>query len=185
MKKAALLLILVLLTGCSQKNESLDSAMELRSRLLSGGGCSFNAHITADYGDELYEFTLICQGDPNGGLEFSVAQPESISGITGKISEAGGALTFADTSLEFPLLADGQLSPVGAPWILLKTLRSGYLTSAGREEDLNHVVIHDSYEEDAMMLDIWLDANHLPVQADILWEGRRIVSISVENFQIL
>ena len=184
MKKAALLLILVLLTGCSQKNESLDSAMELRSRLLSGGGCSFTAHITADYGDELYEFTLICQGDPNGGLEFSVAQPESISGITGKISEAGGALTFADTSLEFPLLADGQLSPVGAPWILLKTLLGGYLTACGMEDDLLRLTIYDSYEEDALQMEVWLDSENRPVQAEIIYDGRRILTMEIENFQI-
>ena len=185
MKKAALLLIMVLLTGCSGKNKSLDSAMQLRSNLHGADGCSFTAHITADYGDELYTFTLSCQGNQSGDMEFSVVQPESIAGITGKISSKGGELTFADTSLEFPLLADGQLSPVGAPWVLLKTLWSGYLTSAGQEGDLNHVVINDSYEEDAMVLDIWLDGNNLPVQADILWEGRRILSMSIENFQIL
>ena len=185
MKRAALLLILVFLSGCSGENKSLDSAMQLRSRILSADGCTFTAHITADYGDELYTFTLDCRGDESGNLEFSVSEPESISGITGRIGIQGGELIFADTSLEFPLLADGQLSPVGAPWILLKTLRGGYLTSAGAEGELNHIVINDSYEEDAMVLDIWLDGENLPVRADILWEGRRILSVSIENFEVL
>ena len=78
-----------------------------------------------------------------------------------------------------------QLSPVSAPWVFLKTLRSGYLTAAGEDGELLRLTIDDSYEEDALRLDIWLDPNHQPNHADILYEGRRILSLQVENFQIL
>ena len=47
------------------------------------------------------------------------------------------------------------------------------------------VTIHDSYEEDALMLDIWLDGNNLPARAEILWDGRRILTVEVENFEYL
>jgi hypothetical protein len=91
MKKGLALICLALfLTGCSAESE-LELGMAFRDSLLSGNGCCFEASITADYGDELYEFTMDCQGDAQGNVEFCVTSPETISGITGNISEAGGA----------------------------------------------------------------------------------------------
>ncbi|MBQ8834896.1 MAG: hypothetical protein IJ001_08240 [Oscillospiraceae bacterium] len=186
MKKAGLLLgILVLLTGCSPKNRELERGMELRSKLLKAEGCSFTADITADYGDKLYSFSMECTGDAQGNLTFTVTAPETIAGITGNVSDTGGNLTFDDTALYFELLADGQLSPVSGPWILLKTLRSGYITSASTEEDLLRLAVDDSYEDDALHLDIWVDGEDRPIRAEILYDGRRILTLDVKDFQIL
>ena len=185
MKKAAVCaVLLVLLTGCSQENRELERGMELRTKLLKGEGCSFSADIAADYGDALYTFSMDCQADAQGNLTFTVTAPESISGITGKISDTGGSLTFDDTALFFPLMADDQISPVSAPWIFLKTLRGGYLTCAGSEEDLLRLTIDDSYEDDALQLDIWLNGEDVPIRAEILYDGRRIVTMDIEDFQI-
>lgn len=185
MKKAAaaVLAVLFLFAGCAGAEGQIDRAMELRARLLRGG-CSFTAEITADYGEEVHTFTMDCVGDSQGSITFTVSEPESISGITGTINQEGGFLTFDETALEFPLLADDQVTPVSAPWILLKTLRGGYLTSAGEEGELLRLTIDDSYEEDALQLDIWLDTENHPVRADILYDGRRILSLAVSNFEI-
>lgn len=180
----AIFIILLMLTGCSETQNRIDRAMELRSRLLRSG-CSFTAEVTADYGDKVYTFTLACSGDTQGNMTFEVAEPESISGITGTITGEGGFLTFDDAALQFDLLADDQVTPVSAPWILLKTLRGGYLTAAGDDGDLLRVTIDDSYEDDALQLDIWLDGENNPVRADILYDGRRILSLNIRDFQIL
>ena len=87
-----------------------------------------------------------------------------------------------ETALCFPLLTDGQLSPASAPWIFLKTLRSGYLTSACMEDEMLRLTMDDTYEENALHLDIWLDGERIPVRADILYDGRRILSVEVEDF---
>ena len=185
MKKGLALVVVVLcLCGCSAESE-MEQAMRFRDMLLSGNGCSFTAHITADYGDELQEFTLVCTGDNQGNLKFSVTEPESISGITGSASEAGGALTFDDTALHFDLMAEDTLSPVSAPWIFLKTLRSGYIVSACYEEELLHLSIDDSFEDDALRLDIWLEGGNTPVRGEILHDGMRILTLDVTKFQIL
>lgn len=180
---AAVLAVAVLLMGCTGKDDELEQAMTLRAKLLANA-CNFDVTITADYGDQIYTFGMSCQGDTQGNITFQVTQPETIQGITGTISQDGGSLTFDDTALTFPLLADGQLSPVSAPWIFLKTLRGGYLTSANREGELLRLTIDDSYEEDALQLDIWLSGENQPVQADILYDGRRILTIQVSNFAI-
>ena len=182
-KLSVLLIVLLFLGGCSGKQEELERAMTLRAKLLASE-CSFDAKITADYGDKLYVFAMTCQGDSRGNLAFTVTEPESIAGIKGILSQDGGKLTFDDTALAFPLMADEQLTPVSAPWIFLKTLRGGYLTSANTEEELLHLTIDDSYEEDALQLDIWLNGENHPVQADILYDGRRILTVQVSNFTL-
>ena len=184
-KTVGLMLLILMLTGCANAREQIDRALALRTRLLQGEGCSFTAGITADYGDVLHSFTLECRGDGQGNLAFTVVEPETIAGITGSISSEAGKLTFDETALDFPLLADGQVTPVSAPWLLLKTLRGGYLTGAGEEGELLRLAIDDSYEEDALHLDIWLDPEDRPVQADILYDGRRILSLTVTDFEIL
>ena len=183
-KLAALLLSLLMLTGCSKTKDMLDQAMTLRANLLACENYTFDAAITADYGDEIHTFGMHCVGDNDGNVEFTVTKPETIAGITGVISAGEGKLTFDDQGVAFPLLAEGQVTPISGPWILMKTLMGGYLTACNEEEDLIHLMIHDSYEEDALDLEIWLDGQRNPVQGAIGYEGRRILTMEIENFQI-
>ena len=175
----------VLLSGCSGEDTAIKQGMGFRSALLAAEGCRFSAAVTADYGDELYTFSMECQGDETGELAFSLTEPEALSGIAGTISDSGGRITFENTALCFPLLTDDQLSPASAPWIFLKTLRSGYLTSAGLEEGKLRLTMDDTYEEDALHVDIWMGENRMPVRADILYDGKRILSLEVDSFALL
>lgn len=175
---------LCLMTGCADASGEIRRAMALRDRLLSNG-CSFDGEITADYGDKIHQFSVSCQADSQGNLEFSVLEPKSIAGITGKVRDSGGTLTFDDTALCFSLLADGQITPVCAPWIFLKTLRGGYLTSAGVEGEGLRLSLDDSFEEDALHVDIWLDAEDIPIRGEMLYDGRRILSLDVKNFVMM
>lgn len=183
-RTVCLMLLLVLLTGCAGKQGELDRAMALRSRLLSQS-VAFDAKITADYGDRTYGFAMACEADAQGNLKFTVTEPEAISGIQGSVSATGGKLTFDGEALAFGLLADGQLAPVSAPWLLLNTLRSGYLTSCTVEGGNLRLAIDDSYADDALHLDIWLDAGDQPVRGEALWRGRRILTVAVENFRFI
>lgn len=179
-----LIVVFTFLCGC-QGESQLNEAYTLRQKLLAGNGCTFVSEITADYGDVLYQFTMACQADKQGNLAFTVMAPESISGITGTVSETGGHLTFDGTALAFAPIADGQVTPVTAPWLFLKTLRSGYIASCSEGKETTYLQIDDSYADNALHLDIWLDADSVPVRAEILWEGRRILSIAVREFSIL
>ena len=180
----AVLLVCLLLVGCSGENGDMDRAMALRSNLLAGS-VQFDVDITADYGDKTYTFSAQCAADSKGNLTFTVVKPETISGISGSVSASGGKLTFDGKALSFPLLADDQITPVCGPWVFVKTLRSGYLTSCGKEGDLLRLAIDDSYADDALHLDIWLDEADLPVRGEILWQGRRILSLEVKNFSFV
>lgn len=185
MKRLSLFVLLIgMLWGCSGGQGDMEQTIALRQKLLSAKECLFNVDITADYGDKITAFSLDCTADSMGTLHFVVTAPETLSGISGEIRQGEGKLLFDKTALAFPLLADGELSPVSAPWIFLNTLRSGYLKSVGREGDCLHLTIDDSYREDALQLDIWTSAESVPVRCEILHNGSRILSLDVKNFQM-
>lgn len=185
MRRGALVLALVLcLTGCGGKNAEMERGLSLRTAMLKADTCTFTARVTADYGDKVYSFDMDCVADSSGNVDFTVTAPETIAGISGSLSGQGGKLTFADTALHFPLLAEGLLTPVSAPWVLVKTLRSGCITSAGQEGQALRLSIDDSYGDDGLHLDIWCDGEDWPDRAEISWDGRTILSVDVTNFSI-
>lgn len=165
------------LLGCSGGKE-MDQALAMRAAIEQAESCSFRAKITADYGDHVYQFTMDCVSDRQGNVSFTVAKPEVIAGITGKLSADGGKLTFDDAVLAIPMLTDDQITPVSAPWILLRTLRGGYITSSAK----GRVTIDDSYADDALTLDITMSPENLPVMADIYWKNRRILTVELISF---
>lgn len=181
----AMIALLLMLSGCSNADESMGRVLDFRKRLLQAQGCSFVAHIEADYGESVYSFSMSCRTDGDGKLHFEVLKPQTISGIEGTFHTGGGGLIFQETVLTFPPLAEGELAPISAPWILMNTLRSGYIDTVGEEDDLLRATIHESYAEDALRLDIWFDAEAKPVLGEILWQGRSILTIHVESFEFL
>jgi len=186
MKKLGLcFLLLISLSGCSGETGEMERAMALRSKLLKTQQWSFAADITADYGERMYCFSIESQADGEDTVFFQITAPETIAGITGKIDDDGGKLIFDDTAVHFDLLTDEQLSPVSGPWILVKTLKSGYITAACQEEEGLRVTADDSYEEKPLTLDIWLDEKDLPSRAEILYNGRRILTLAVKNVEIV
>lgn len=184
-RTVAMVLFLLLLTGCSAKDNSMGQALTLREQLLHGNGCEFDAAITADYVDAIYTFVLHCRADRSGALNFQVTSPESISGIRGSVSQAGGNLTFDDQVLAFEMLADGMVTPVSAPWLMMHALRSGYIRACGEDTDGCTIQIDDSYKDGALQIDVRLNSSGALSRAEIYYEGRRILSVDVSNFTIL
>ncbi len=179
----AVLLIIFSLAGCAQEGD-VDALMQLRAKMKAAQGCQFDCNIIADYGNKSYTFSVECRGDQKGNVDFTVAGPDSISGISGTVTDGKGNLRFDGTALAFELLADGLLSPVSGPWVFLNTLRGGVVTSCGQEGALTRVTLDDSYQADALTVDLWLDGSNTPVQAEISWQGRRILTLVVTKFVI-
>ena len=179
MKRWVWLLVCVgLLIGCAKKNDAMDDALVLRSAIMGAKCCSFSLEITADYGDGIYEFAMDCISDSQGNVNFAVTYPQTIAGITGSITADGGKLTFDDTALYIPMLTDDQITPVSAPWILMRTLLGGCITSCAQ----GRITIDDRYEDDALKLDIQLTATGMPDTVDVYWKNRRILVLKITSF---
>ena len=164
--------------GCSGKNNAMDHALTLRGAIAQADRCNFSIRITADYGDVSYDFAMECVSDNQGNVDFTVTEPATIAGIKGRISAAGGRLTFDDAALYIPMLADDQITPVSGPWLLMRTLLGGCITSCSD----GRITIDDSYEDDALKLDIFLDDGGMPSAVDVYWKNRRILLMQVTSF---
>lgn len=175
--------IVFLFSGCGDYNHISEEGMALREKLSEG--CSFTAHIVADFAETTYSFTMNCTVDKSGELKFEVISPESIAGICGSVSSSGGKLTFDDAVLVFPLLADGELSPVCAPWLCVRTLLSGYMRSSADEGERTRLTIDDSFSGENLQADIWVSKNGFPEYAEFLWNNHKILSVRFENFKFV
>lgn len=181
---ALMLCASVFFFGCKASNDCLDKAVTFRDKLLDSNGCKFQSEVTADYGEKVFKFSMDCTADKNGNVTFEVTEPASISGICGKIDTQGGAITFDDQILAFQSLTDGEITPVNAPWLLIKTLRGGYVRSCTDTDDGFEVSIDDSYEENALHLIISFE-HDIPDECEIFWKSRRILTVEIEEFAIL
>lgn len=179
--KRYLPLLLVFFLGCSGPDPAMEVALELRSRCLGAGQITFEAEICADYITSIEQFTLECAFDGTDTMTFTVAEPEEISGIRGTVSGTEGTVGYDDTVLGFPMLAEGRLSPVSGPWVLMKAIRSGAIIAAGKEGELIHLTIDDSYADNALTVDVWLEEGAV-TEAEIAWEGRRCLTMSLDDF---
>lgn len=183
MKRICLIIIVIFcLCGCTNEDRSMETAISLRQRILSSESSQYICTIVADYGSYLTEFSMQCLYDSDGNMSFTVIKPDTISQISGSIDAQGGKLSFDDRVLMFPLMAEGYLSPVSAPWILMKVLRGGFIQSTVQENDEIHVVIGDTFENRSFQVDVWLDVVGNPRYAEILWEGKRILTVIVTEF---
>ena len=174
-----------LLCGCMSSVDNVDLALGLRQQILKANACGFDAIITADYTDKIYTFSLRCNVDSAGIMKFEVIEPKSISGITGTISSTQQSLTFDNTVLAFAPMADGYITPVCAPWVFINSLRCGYINSCTETKDGLIISIDDSYHDDPLRVDIHLNSDEIPVFAEILWQGRRFLTLEIKDFKIL
>ena len=179
--KRILPLFLVFLLGCSGPDPAMEAALDLRSRCLASPNVRFRAEIRADYITGFEEFTLDCETSPDGAVSFRVASPEEIADICGTVRQDEGTVEFDGAVLAYPLMAQGRLSPLSGPWVVMKAIRSGCIIAAGQEGELTRVTIDDSYADNALTVDVWLEEGQV-IQAEVAWEGLRCLVMTFDDF---
>ena len=179
--KRILPLFLVFLLGCSGPDPAMEAALDLRSRCLASPAIRFRAEIRADYITGFEEFTLDCETSPDGAVSFRVASPEEIADICGTVRQDEGTVEFDGAVLAYPLMAQERLSPLSGPWVVMKAIRSGCIIAAGQEGELTRVTIDDSYADNALTVDVWLEDGQV-IQAEVAWEGLRCLVMTFDDF---
>ena len=175
-------LVAVILVGCAKGDGDLNPAMELRQRLANGDGCTFRAEVCADYGDRVYTFVMDCKADTAGDVHFKLVSPDTISGISGTVTQSGGKLEFDDQVLLFEPLTQGELTPVIAPWLLYKVITGGYIRSVSEEADQFIYTVDDTYQSEQFMALLTLQRDQTPRSCEVFWNNRRILTVKVTDF---
>ena len=180
-----LLITVLMLSGCSDRSYGMDEIISIRNDLQRGDGCNFDITVTTDYGSTYSTFKLSCCTDNSNNMNLTVKEPETISGIACKIAAGKGQMTFDEESIAFEMLADGQIAPISIPWLLVETLRAGYINSCSKDESGVLVFIDDSFGNIDFNMEIWLNTQNVPSRAELIWQGKRIASMEISNFSFL
>ena len=178
------LFTVVFLGGCKSDSTQMEQALAFRNAVLSADQCTFSAVVTTDYGDSLYTFGMDCISDKDGTLHITITKPETIDGITCTVAGETGKLLFDDKAVLFETLADGQITPVISPWLFMKVIRGGYIAFCERKDNNTELRIDDTFSDVSFSTEVYFDETKTPTFAEILWQGRRIVSIDISNFSI-
>ena len=181
---SCLVLCVCFLCGCTSAKQPMDQALDFRNKILNSGSCSFTAEVQATIDEDIYVFQMECIAEHTGILKFTVTEPETIAGVGGEISTSGASLNFDDVVLSVPMVADGRLNPLSSPWVLINSLRSGYLSGIGGYENGFLLSIDDSYKEDALRLNVYTTNDFTPQRTEIYHNGICIIAMQIDDFCI-
>ena len=59
------------------------------------------------------------------------------------------------------------------------------MSSYGSGNNLNFVRIDDNFNQTEYSVELWLDEANIPSEAEILWDGKRIASLTIDNFVLV
>ncbi len=177
----SLILLLALLTGCKGEESLLTQAIAFRGQLISAGGCSFCAEITADYEQEVQTFTLECDANEEGEITFRVLAPDSIADISGHMEGGEGKVTYDGLQLAFPLLVYDRISPVSAPALVVTCWLKEFILSAGSSQENYRVTYEKKIQEKVLLIDTYFEKD-IPISAELCYNGYRIINMKITEF---
>ena len=173
-----------ILCACNgqENTDPAQQALAFRQNVMQNI-CSFEAEISADFGDTVCLFTLSCIHTPGNGTQMTITAPETLAGLTATASEEGAKLVFDGAEAAFGTLEGLGLSPMTAPELLAEAWEAGYIQYTGLEDGLLHVTYLCGYDEDEYRADTWFQ-NGAPVRAELSCDGYMAVQIDVTDFNL-
>lgn len=197
MRKGLLCLLLAglcLLPGCGAKKSGGDAeelALEIRGALIAMTGLTGQTVITADYGEQVYSFTLDIAYDSATGAVLTVAEPEIIAGLTARIQNGGASISYDGASLETGSLSGSGASPIEALPLLLAQARTGYLAESVFETvDETETVRMTCTDAPAhagagTQTVLWFDKEtRVPLRAEIFSDGVRVITCTFSGIEM-
>ena len=182
------LMTTLLLAGCGQGrgNEGEGLALTIRGEYLAMDGCAARAAVTADYGQRVYRYEMAVAVSGEETL-LTLAAPETVAGLTARMSGGENLLEFDGISVETGPLDENGLTPVSAVPALLEAARSGYITACALEEDgaVLRVDCGDPAGSPGTGAEtaLWFDAaTHALTRGEISTDGFRVILCEFSEF---
>jgi outer membrane lipoprotein-sorting protein len=176
---------LALAASCSGRAAPEDLEADIKDSFRGAGGIEATANITADYGDDVFDFTVKYVGTADMGT-VEILKPDAVAGVVAKVAFPECYLEYDGASVESgPLTGDG-LSPVQALPVLLGQWTDGYaeITSSERIGDIDALAIETRITDTASQK-TWFDFETLlPVRSEIYDMGKMVVACDMESILI-
>ena len=182
------LMTTLLLAGCGQGggNEAEELALTIRGEHLAMNGCAARAAVTADYGQRVYRYEMAVSVTGEETL-LTLSAPETVAGLTARITGEENLLEFDGVSVETGPLDDNGLTPVSAVPALLEAAKTGYITACALEEDGTVLRVDCGDPEGTpgtgTETALWFDAaTHALVKGEISADGFRVILCEFSDF---
>lgn len=126
---SCVLMMTLLLTGCGKsKTDNPDHLASLiRAEYLAMSGWSAVAELTADYGEQVFDFTVKTSWERGGDTVITVVKPELIAGITARIRDGETILEYDGAGLSLGMLDLSGITPVSSIPALMDCITTGYM----------------------------------------------------------
>jgi len=190
----ALMMTLILLTGCSGGGQGTERsaeelALNIRTEYLAMTACRASADITADYGQRVYEYSVDVLWQKGGETRLTITAPENIAGITARIQDGNSYLEYDGVSIETGVLSGTGLSPIEVVPAALNYILSGYIGECDfetvDERELLWFCCRDPEAQPGVGTEacFWFDPeSHALAQAEILSDGYCVVRCVFREF---
>jgi len=173
---------LLLLSSCAGGggiSEAEELALTIRGEYLEMTQWSGKAAITADYGRRVYQYELTAGGTREETVLVLTA-PETVSGITARLTQEEGFLEYDGLSVETGALDEEGLTPVSSIPVLLEAAQSGYMTACLLEEEDTVLRMECGDPEGAAdtgrVVTLWFDAStHALLRGEVSVDGFRAI----------
>lgn len=185
-----LMMSLCLLAGCGGGGDKTgeDLALEIGREFAAMTACSGQVELTADYANRTFECALELVYDNTTGATLTILEPELARGVAAHIGPEGTELTYDGFSLDAGPVTDTGLAPVEAVPALYEAITQGYIAVAELGEETLTVTYRDGVEapgsglEAVVVFDV---ETHFPLTGELFWDGARVVSVQLSDFQMM
>ena len=185
---ALMIMLISLLSLCScrtSQSSGEEMALDIRTMLLGADQLDITTHVTADYGERVYEFSFRYIGNAQEGT-LEILSPEAIAGLKAKVSVTGGTLEFDGAVLDTGAVTSDGLSPAQCIPVLISQWQSGYISGCNFEKlDDNETLAVTTDITQNVSQRTWFDVKTLlPLKAEFYDSGVMVISCQFENIII-
>ena len=188
---ALMMTLCLLLVGCGgQGADAADQlTLDIRGEYLALERVTAQMEVGADYGRRVYDYTMDLDWRREGDTTVTVTAPETVAGITARLSDGETFLEYDGVSLETGSLDERGLSPVGAGILLLEATTEGFIAESGFDtldtRECLRLLCRDPEEGpgEGTECSLWFDRDtHDLLRGEISVDGRRVITCTFTAF---
>ena len=175
------------LCACGGKAGTDNFTEEIKTEYSAAKSVTMIAEVTADYGKRVYQYKLRCICK-DGEAELEVMEPEGIKGIKAHVSNGKTGLEYEGVTLDTGELFGDGFSPIDALPMMVEAWKGGFVEETWKDKVNGTQTVAVRYDlsekegEKPVKHTAWFDTeSRLPVKAEILYDGYRVISCTFGN----
>ena len=186
-----LMMILLCACGAGGSNSPEHLAAQIRAEYLTLSGWSSDVSLSADYGEQVFDFAVNASWQRDGDTVITVTEPKLIEGITARIRDGETLLEYDSMGFSLGMLDLSGLTPVSAIPALMDCIVTGYMARCswqGEGESRELVILcRDPNAESQQGTEYTLifdPVTHVPKRAEVTVDGVLRLTVRFTDFSM-